>query len=92
MHRREIEMEDFTFSAEYARFIMPSIEELEEERYVASLSRVERELYYVRQDYLDGKIDRDRYEGAVECSLWWAANNKEISDHEYERLYKKYMG
>lgn len=83
-------MEDFTFSAEYARFIMPTEEELWEDRMIYQMSDTERELYYLRKDMRDGKINRIRYQEAVECSLWWAVEDKKITKKECDRLYKHY--
>lgn len=92
-------MMDYSFSEEYARFIMPTVEELEEERNIASMSETEQELYYLYNQMLDGKIQRYSentgnhtcYEDAVGCTLFWAVQGNKITEEESDRLYEKYV-
>lgn len=91
---------DVTFSAEYARFIMPTAAELEEERRFASLSETEKELQTLRLQMLEGKIprysdnigNRTCYEDAVGCTLFWAVESKKITQEESNRLYSECVG
>ena len=81
---------DYSFSKEYANFIMPPTEELMEEKRVSAMSETEKEVYLLRQDYLrsNGKINREKYEEPVAITLFYA----DISDEEYKRLRELYIG
>lgn len=76
---------------DYAAFIMPTVDVLKEERYISELSIPEKNLYFIRQDYLNGKIDRERYEEGIACSLFYDEQDGRITVEESNRLYKKYM-
>lgn len=92
------------FSDEYAKFIMPTAEELAEERYISSLSSTEEELYFLRLDMLDGKIfkmDDERYksldgihtcyEDAISFIIFNAVESGKITEEEGNCLYDKYV-
>lgn len=87
----QTDVNDFTFSDRYTRFIMPTADELREEKYVESLSDTERELYYLRKDMINGKLPHSsNYEDAVDMILFYASEAGKITDDEYRRLEEKY--
>ncbi len=85
---------------DYSRFIMPTTAELKEERRISEMSDTEKELYFIRQDMLNGRIFRmldERYDGkrtcyedAIDCVLFWARERGEITEEEDKRLSKLY--
>ena len=83
-------METFIESAEYARFIMPTADELKEEKRLLSLSETEKQLENLRNAYLDGKISKDRYEDGIGCELFHALDAGKITQEEDNALYEKF--
>ena len=81
---------DYSFSKEYADFIMPPMEVLMEEKKVSAMSETEKEIYLLHQDYLrgNGKISREMYKEAVAITLFYS----DVSDEEYKRLCEQYIG
>ena len=77
-----------------------TVSEWEDEEYVRSLSDTEKELHFIRQDFLNGKIKRyddggsenghTCYEDAIEMTLFWAEERGKITAEESEMLSKKY--
>ena len=65
---------------------------LREEQFICGLSKTEKEIYFVRRDYLNGKCDRDTYEDAVDQLLFYAEEDGIITAEESRRLWKKYLG
>ena len=88
--RKEKRM-DSIFSEKYGKFVMPSAEQIKKENYIASLSATERELYMLREQKLNGDISSADYQDAIDCVLFWALENNEITEEDNEYLYKKYM-
>ncbi len=82
-------------------FVMPTADDLKLERYIASLSKTEKQLYFIKENMLDGKIFRMNderhdprhtcYEDAVGFTLFCAVESGEISEEESDRLYEKYV-
>ena len=75
----------------YAQWIMPTEEEIREEREFWKLSETEKEIREVQRDFQNGKIDRDRYEAAVDCILYWDAEDGKITPEERENLERRYL-
>ena len=82
--------ENFIDSPEYAKFIMPTADELKEELRWSKLSRVEKQLELLRNDYYNGKIDVDRYIDAIDCELFYAVESNEITDEKRNELFDKF--
>lgn len=85
-----VSAENFIDSPEYAKFIMPTADELNEELRWSKLSRVEKQLEMLRNDYYDGKVDRDRYIDAIDCELFYAVDRNEITDEKRDELFNKF--
>ena len=91
---------DYTFSDRYAHFLFPTASELAEEERWSRLSDTEKELELVRDDMLEGKIERYSenyvdngslcYEDTIDCILWHAVDDGKISEEEWKRLYMRF--
>lgn len=62
-------------------------EQLYEEKWFYSLPKIEQQIVILRNGYYNGEFDREGFESAVSCELFWS----ELSSEEQDRLWDKYV-
>lgn len=81
-------------------FVCPDMMTLLKEERISEMTQTEKEVYYLHEQLLEGKIRRDKdlsseeydrsYEYALDCILFWAVEGGDIEQEESNKLYEKY--
>ena len=75
-------------SPEYARFIMPTTEELAYEEWFSRLPKEEQQLEILHNEFILGKCTWEQYELAVDMELFYS----DLPDERQMELYHRYIG
>lgn len=88
------------FNERLNNFLYPDMMTRLKEEQISKMSGTEKEIYHLHEQLLEGRIKRDKdlsseecdrsYEYALDCILFWAVEDGNITQEESNELYKKY--